>query len=176
MSTDLNMASKSIILKNGTFLLHDNDNRVTPTVTSLLIQNGKIVTIAHDIEPSKDAEIIDCTDKLISPGFVDTHHHGWQTQLKGRHANEQLLDYMVTGKFNLLYLSITKQAKVIHSQYSTRPKMSSMDSSPACSRALQPAQQQYLTTRISPVQQNTQKSQSLPLHRLAFDLCLPTHH
>jgi cytosine/adenosine deaminase-related metal-dependent hydrolase len=91
------MASKSIILKNGTFLLHDNHNHVTPTTTSLLIQNGKIVRIAHDIEPSKDTEIIDCTDKLISPGFVDTHHHGWQTQLKGRHANEQLLDYMVTG-------------------------------------------------------------------------------
>jgi cytosine/adenosine deaminase-related metal-dependent hydrolase len=102
------MASKSIILRNGTFLLHDNDNHVTPTTTSLLIQNGKIVTIAHDIEPSKDTEIIDCTDKLISPGFVDTHHHGWQAQLKGRHANEQLLDYMVTGMSHFSYLSITK--------------------------------------------------------------------
>jgi cytosine/adenosine deaminase-related metal-dependent hydrolase len=95
------MVSKSIILKNGTFLLHDDNDHVTPTTTSLLIQGGKIVTIAQDIEASKDIEIIDCTDKLISPGFVDTHHHGWQTQLKGRHANEQLLDYMVTGMFHL---------------------------------------------------------------------------
>jgi cytosine/adenosine deaminase-related metal-dependent hydrolase len=35
--------------------------------------------------------------KIISPGFVDTHHHLWQTQLKGRHANELLLEYMASG-------------------------------------------------------------------------------
>jgi cytosine/adenosine deaminase-related metal-dependent hydrolase len=91
------MASNSIILKNGTFLVHGDNNHVTPTTTSLLIQDGKIVRIAPDIEPPKYSEVIDCTDKLISPGFIDTHHHGWQTQLKGRHADEQLLDYMITG-------------------------------------------------------------------------------
>jgi cytosine/adenosine deaminase-related metal-dependent hydrolase len=91
------MVSTSIILRNGTVLIHDHNNHVTPTITSLLVQDGKIAKIDHNIEPTKDSEVIDCTDKIISPGFVDTHHHGWQTQLKARHANEQLLDYMVTG-------------------------------------------------------------------------------
>ncbi|KAH7079888.1 hypothetical protein BKA63DRAFT_229945 [Paraphoma chrysanthemicola] len=91
------MSSTSLFLKNGTVLLHDANDHVNPTVTNILVENGKIVKIAHDIEAPKGTEIIDCTDKLISPGFVDTHHHGWQTQLRGRHANEQLISYMVTG-------------------------------------------------------------------------------
>lgn len=95
------MATNSILLKNGTFLVHDAKNHVNPTLTSLLIEDGKITKIARDIEVTKETEIIDCTDKIISPGFVDTHHHGWQTQLKGRHANEQLLTYMVTGRHHL---------------------------------------------------------------------------
>jgi cytosine/adenosine deaminase-related metal-dependent hydrolase len=34
----------------------------------------------------------------LSPGFVDTHHHMWQTQLKGRHADDLFLDYMSKGR------------------------------------------------------------------------------
>jgi cytosine/adenosine deaminase-related metal-dependent hydrolase len=91
------MPSKTILLKNGTVLVHDVKTNVIPTVTSVLIEDGKIVEVADDIEPSGAVEVVDCTNKIISPGFIDTHHHGWQTQLKGRHANEQLLAYMVTG-------------------------------------------------------------------------------
>jgi cytosine/adenosine deaminase-related metal-dependent hydrolase len=94
----LNMSN--ILLKNGVVLIHDANNHVVPTRTSILIENGKITKIGTAIEKIGEIEVIDCTDMIISPGFVDTHHHGWQTQLKGRHANEQLLEYMVTGKFN----------------------------------------------------------------------------
>jgi cytosine/adenosine deaminase-related metal-dependent hydrolase len=92
------MAPAIILLKNGVALVHGAGSHVIPTRTSILIEDGKIVKIGQDIEASGDAHIIDCTDKIVSPGFVDTHHHGWQTQLKGRHANEQLLEYLGTGE------------------------------------------------------------------------------
>jgi cytosine/adenosine deaminase-related metal-dependent hydrolase len=92
------MVQQSIILRNGTALIHDADNHVVPTKTDILIEDGKIAKIAENIELPANADIIDCTDKIISPGFIDTHHHGWQTQLKGRHANELFLEYMMTGK------------------------------------------------------------------------------
>lgn len=89
--------SSSIILANGIALIHDADNHVVPTVTSILIREGRISKIAKDIEAEVGTEVIDCADKIISAGFIDTHHHGWPTQLKGRHANELLMEYMATG-------------------------------------------------------------------------------
>ncbi|KAF2032991.1 Metallo-dependent hydrolase [Setomelanomma holmii] len=91
------MTSSSILLKNGTVLIHDANDHVIPTQTDILVEESKIVKIAHNIEANKGVEVLDCNDKIISPGFIDTHHHGWQTQLRGRHANEQLLSYMITG-------------------------------------------------------------------------------
>jgi cytosine/adenosine deaminase-related metal-dependent hydrolase len=98
-------SSKSIVLTNGTALILDANNHVVPTQTSILIKDGKIAKIAKDIEAEEGDEVIDCTDKIISPGFIDTHHHGWQTQLKGRHANQMLMEYMVSGMSTFLQLS-----------------------------------------------------------------------
>jgi cytosine/adenosine deaminase-related metal-dependent hydrolase len=86
----------SLLLKNGTALIHDGDNHVIPIKTDILIKDTKIVQIGENIAVGS-AEVVDCTDKIISPGFIDTHRHGWQTQLKGRHANELLMNYMATG-------------------------------------------------------------------------------
>lgn len=87
-----------ILLKSGVVLIHDAESRVFASKQDILIRDGKIAKIGTDLGTSNGLEVIDCTDKIISPGFVDTHHHGWQTQLKGRHANESLLEYMVTGE------------------------------------------------------------------------------
>ena len=92
-------SSSQLLLKNGLVLIHDSQNHVVPTRADVLIEGGTITKIGSGFEATEGAEVVDCTDKIVSPGFVDTHHHGWQTQLKGRHANEQLLQYMVTGEF-----------------------------------------------------------------------------
>ncbi|KAG9892370.1 Metallo-dependent hydrolase, partial [Aureobasidium melanogenum] len=93
------MSSK--LLRGGTVLVHDEHDHVNVLLnTDVLIQGNKIVEISQGIQVPKETEIIDCAYKLISPGLVDTHHHVWQTQLKGRHANELLLEYFYSGNFN----------------------------------------------------------------------------
>jgi cytosine/adenosine deaminase-related metal-dependent hydrolase len=87
----------SLLLKGGTALIHDAHDHVKALKTDILIEGNKIAKIEPEISAPLNVEAIDCTDKIISPGFVDTHHHVWQTQLKGRHADQLLLDYMVTG-------------------------------------------------------------------------------
>ncbi|KAE8354083.1 hypothetical protein BDV28DRAFT_156522 [Aspergillus coremiiformis] len=78
--------SSLILLKNGTLLLHDaNDVNIEPS--------------------SSDTTIIDCTDKIISPGFIDTHYHVCQTSLKATHPNHTLFDYFPTGNFIGSFLS-----------------------------------------------------------------------
>ena len=96
-------SNNTLLLRNGTFLIHDDTNHVISRQASVLITDGRMTTISQDIVIPDGCEIIDCTDKIISPGFIDTHHHGWQTQLKGRHADEQLLEYLVTGKLQLSF-------------------------------------------------------------------------
>ncbi|KAL3471657.1 Metallo-dependent hydrolase [Aspergillus californicus] len=95
--------SSSILLTNATILVPDNngtDGVVALRNHSLLIEGRKISRISAEIAPpSPQTTILDCTGKIVSPGFVDTHHHLWQTPLKGRHANHTLIEYMPTGNF-----------------------------------------------------------------------------
>ncbi|KAJ7772838.1 hypothetical protein DFH07DRAFT_913080 [Mycena maculata] len=96
------MTSTSILLSNGTVLLHDGEDRVHAIAADVLIIDNRIVEVAPGIASRGPASelatlVIDCTGKIVCPGFVDTHHHLWQTQLKGRHADDLLLDYLHKG-------------------------------------------------------------------------------
>ncbi|KFY72790.1 hypothetical protein V499_07087 [Pseudogymnoascus sp. VKM F-103] len=90
--------TSSILLQGGTVLYHDDGDYVTALGdTDVLVTGNLIAKIATGIEVPLGTTIIDCKGKIVSPGFIDTHHHLWQTQLKGRHMDETLLDYMVAG-------------------------------------------------------------------------------
>ncbi|EXJ57058.1 hypothetical protein A1O7_07402 [Cladophialophora yegresii CBS 114405] len=89
----------SILLRGGTVLTHDKDDHVVVLRdTDVLIRNDIIEHVGENIDPpSSSTQVIDCKGKIVSPGFVDTHHHLWQTQLKGRHAEQGLVAYMYSG-------------------------------------------------------------------------------
>jgi cytosine/adenosine deaminase-related metal-dependent hydrolase len=87
----------SILLCGGVVLTHGTNDYVIPLEADLLIKDGVIAEIKPHIQVSADAKVIDCADMILCPGFIDTHHHLWQSLLKGRHANELLLDYMYAG-------------------------------------------------------------------------------
>jgi cytosine/adenosine deaminase-related metal-dependent hydrolase len=92
-------ASTFFLFINGTVLLYVQDDQVSVKRLDILIREGIIVDIDSNIpEPrDNDIEVIDCSNLIISPGLVDTHRHLWQTQLKGRHSDELLLDYIPSG-------------------------------------------------------------------------------
>ena len=96
------MANSSLLLKGGIVLTHGpNDAVQVHRNTDVLVNGDQIAEIGPNISAPLGAKILDCTGKLLSPGFVDTHHHVWQTQLKGRHANHTLLEYLVPGTFQV---------------------------------------------------------------------------
>ncbi|KAK5047656.1 hypothetical protein LTR84_006321 [Exophiala bonariae] len=90
--------SSTILLKGGTILTHNEDGKVVSKVADLLIQDSIIQDIAEGLSIT-GGTTIDCAGKIVSPGFIDTHHHTWQTQLRGVHANDTLLDYFHAGNF-----------------------------------------------------------------------------
>lgn len=60
----------------------------------VLVTDGVITGIAARIE-APDAEIIDATDRIVLPGFVDTHRHTWQTAFRGCGADWTFGQYLV---------------------------------------------------------------------------------
>jgi cytosine/adenosine deaminase-related metal-dependent hydrolase len=93
-----------ILLQGGTLLVPgDATDSVVAVKQDLLICKDRIAGIGQDIAPGDGTvhlDLVDCTNKIISPGFIDTHHHLWQTQLKGRHGDHTLLDYMPSGNLS----------------------------------------------------------------------------
>ncbi|MEV7955228.1 amidohydrolase family protein [Streptomyces sp. NPDC088141] len=70
-----------ILLSGGTVVSMD------PAVGDLdrgdvLIEDGLIVAVAERID-APDAEVINASDRIVMPGFVDNHRHAWQTALRG---------------------------------------------------------------------------------------------
>jgi N-acetylglucosamine-6-phosphate deacetylase len=60
------------IFKNANVFVSDGDF----VNASIYVNEGKIEAITNSYIPDNGAEVIDCTDKLIVPGFIDIHIHG----------------------------------------------------------------------------------------------------
>src|SRR5262245_19428201 len=48
----------------------------------LLIEDDCIAEVGHRLEAG-DAEVIDASDCIVIPGFVDSHRHTWETVIRG---------------------------------------------------------------------------------------------
>ncbi|MGO8920675.1 MAG: amidohydrolase family protein [Stellaceae bacterium] len=59
----------------------------------VLIEGGRIAAVAPEIA-ADDAEIIDATDRIVMPGFVNAHIHTWQTGLRGIAADWTIPEYL----------------------------------------------------------------------------------
>jgi 5-methylthioadenosine/S-adenosylhomocysteine deaminase len=81
-----------VLLKDG-YVLSMDPSIGELTRGSVLVEGGSIVQVAADIDVT-DADVIDARNAVILPGFVDTHRHTWQTQLRAICADMSLLEYM----------------------------------------------------------------------------------
>lgn len=66
----------------------------------VLVRGGRIAEVAPAIDCA-DAEVIDAAGRIVLPGFVDTHRHVWQTQLRTVAADWSLFDYF--AQMRLVY-------------------------------------------------------------------------
>src|SRR6476659_9096368 len=63
------------LIKNGAVVTVDEALGTLPRA-DVLVRDGRIAGIGPDLAAT-DAEIIDATDMIVMPGFVDTHYHMW---------------------------------------------------------------------------------------------------
>ncbi|MDG2187759.1 MAG: amidohydrolase family protein [Hyphomicrobiales bacterium] len=81
-----------ILIKNARIITMDS-NLGDFKNADILIHNDKIIQVGENINVD-NAEIIDATNFLITPGLINTHIHTWQTGLRGIASDWTLSDYL----------------------------------------------------------------------------------
>jgi cytosine/adenosine deaminase-related metal-dependent hydrolase len=81
-----------ILLKGGTVLSVD-PGVGDLAVGDVLIDGDTIAGVEASIDA--DAEVVDCTGRIVIPGFVDTHRHTWEAAIRNCAPNATLDDYFV---------------------------------------------------------------------------------
>ncbi|KAM5356529.1 hypothetical protein ACJ41O_003175 [Fusarium nematophilum] len=88
-------------LFSGATIISFNDETSSLEVVrdgSLLVTDDRIAAVSNDPKPSdipSDTECIDVAGQIITPGFVDTHRHGWTTAWKTIMSNTTLFEYFL---------------------------------------------------------------------------------
>ena len=80
------------LLKGGTVISMDPEVGDLD-VGDVLVEDGAISAVKPSIDA--DAEVIDCTGKIVIPGFIDSHRHTWEAAIRGCAPNATLDDYFV---------------------------------------------------------------------------------
>jgi 5-methylthioadenosine/S-adenosylhomocysteine deaminase len=81
------LAQRRILLKGGVVLTLDRQVGDFAKA-DLLIEDGKIRELRPDIPVSSDAAaVVDASNRIIIPGFIDTHSHSYQGILRNILAN-----------------------------------------------------------------------------------------
>ena len=101
------------------------DPQIGELTGDVLVEDDKIVAVEPNI--SADAEVIDASDCIVIPGFVDTHRHTWEASIRGCAPNATLDDYFVEvlDTFAPVY-----RAEDVHAAMSPGPWSASMPGSP----------------------------------------------
>lgn len=98
---------RKVLLRGGVILSMD------PAVGNfavgdVLIDGSKIAAVGASIEAG-DATVIDATGKIVMPGFVDTHHHQFETALRSQLSNAILINDGRPESANNYYESVLQK-------------------------------------------------------------------
>jgi cytosine/adenosine deaminase-related metal-dependent hydrolase len=88
-----------VLLENCYYIASLDENK-TYSSTDILIKDNRILKIGTNLRGllnGKDARIIDCSNCVVIPGLVNTHHHFYQTLTRNIPAvqNAKLFDWLV---------------------------------------------------------------------------------
>ena len=81
-----------ILIKGGSIVTMDPAIKDLPR-GDILIENGKIAAVRPTIA-ADGAEVIDASQMIVLPGFINAHVHTWQSALRGVAADWTVAKYM----------------------------------------------------------------------------------
>lgn len=84
-----------LVLRNATVMSMDPDVGDFANA-DVLVEGSKIRAVGPHLQT--DAPTLDCTGRIIVPGFVNSHHHTFQTALRGYWADALASDYFTQSR------------------------------------------------------------------------------
>ena len=86
---------KRTLYKNADWIITMDEARTRYRHGDLLIEGNQIKAVGTDLEKSLAGtvdidEVVDASGRVILPGFVNTHHHTWQTLIRNIKATQGL--------------------------------------------------------------------------------------
>ncbi len=78
--------ARRILLKGGIVMTLDRQVGDYP-LADVLIEDGKIKEVRPGIAAGEAAAVVDATNRIVMPGFIDTHHHFYQGILRNILSN-----------------------------------------------------------------------------------------
>lgn len=112
---------RKILLKNGLVIHAEGQKR-----EDILIENNKITAVGDVQSVGSDVKIIDCTNRLIFPGMIDTHTH-MGIPIKGGYSADDfasgsksalnggvttIIDFTILSKDQTLWESVLERQKL----------------------------------------------------------------
>lgn len=91
------MATNRTLLQHGCIITVDKESGNFRRA-DVLIEGAKIAAIGPDLEVT-DAEVIDASNMIVMPGFIDSHRHLWE----GRANSSLVRTIMGVGSSHFYY-------------------------------------------------------------------------
>ncbi|MHA1657888.1 MAG: N-acyl-D-amino-acid deacylase family protein [Promethearchaeota archaeon] len=104
----------NILIKNG--MITDGTG-ASKYKSDLLIKNDKIAKIGNNLEGT-DCKIIDASNKIVAPGFIDMHSHGDLSILKVNKAEPTMMQGVTTLVVGMCGLGLAPANKKVRQYYS----------------------------------------------------------
>ncbi|MFB6115778.1 MAG: amidohydrolase family protein [Candidatus Nanohalobium sp.] len=83
------------LLKNIRFLVTQNEDREVMENVDVLIYKDEVARIGRGLEDYVNPEtVIDCSEKIVIPGLINTHTHSSMTLLRGISDNTKLQEWL----------------------------------------------------------------------------------
>ena len=95
---DTGRRERRYIIRGGSVMSMDPSVPDFPQA-DVLVEGKKIVDVGPNLHAG-DASVIDARGRIVMPGFIDTHHHQFETALRSFLANGLLLPGTPGGDIN----------------------------------------------------------------------------
>ncbi|MDT5151837.1 MAG: 5-methylthioadenosine/S-adenosylhomocysteine deaminase [Mycobacterium sp.] len=83
------------LFRNALVVAMDDEHRSDPFRADVLVVDDRIDAVGPNLQAPDGASVVDCTDRLLMPGLVNSHVHSWEALFKGRYDNLPLELWML---------------------------------------------------------------------------------